>query len=62
MINDTESKEEVNFDNFEIKKEISGKTDKPLGSRQGKSKWYLFTLYNVEKKLIIIKQFKVIVL
>ena len=46
-----DSKEEVKFEDFEIKKVISGKTDKALDSRQRRSKWNLFTLYTVEKKL-----------
>ena len=46
-----DSKEEVKFEDFEIKKVISGKTDKALDSRQRRSKWNLFTLYIVEKKL-----------
>ena len=47
-----DSKDVINFEDFEIKDVISGKTGKKLGSRQGRSVWNLFTLYSVEKKIV----------
>ena len=47
-----DSKEEVNFEDFEIKKVISRKIVKALVSKQGRSEWNLFTLYSVKKNLV----------